>query len=46
LAGWHLTWADCYAKGNAGLNIAYVDYYCTTDSGDPKFVLLMVYFPE
>jgi hypothetical protein len=42
----HLTWADCTAKGNAGLNIAYVDYYCTTDWYDTKLIMLMVYFPE
>ncbi|GAA4672202.1 hypothetical protein [Phytohabitans rumicis] len=44
--GHHLTWADCYAKGNAGLNIMYVDYYCTTDYYDTKIITLMVYYPE
>ncbi len=44
--GSHLTWDDCYRKGNAGLNFAWVDYYCTTDWLDTKFILLMVYYPE
>jgi hypothetical protein len=42
----HDTWEDCARKGDAGLNLWWVYYYCTADTGyDPKLIILMIYYP-
>jgi len=42
----HDTWEDCAAKGDAGLNVWWVYYYCTADTGyEDKNIILMIYYP-